>query len=246
MTAISPTASLPKHLQPQRKPRAAQCKHCVIVNAMRRANLDPSTMTLLCESLKMRTLSPRETLFDQGATATNLFAVRAGRIKLIGTDETGRQKLLAVSHAGDLLGLEAAFGNQYETSAMAVTTTEVCVGSSAQVQALLVKVPTLSLDLARYLHLQLAKARSVQTLLVTPQASARLAGWLLSTWRDSRVREPQVRLDLPLRDIASALSLATETVCRAMAKLRRNGWIEIDERTVLLRDVEALTTHAGR
>ena len=71
-------------------------------------------------------------------------------------------------------------------------------------------------------------------------AEQRIAAFLLSMRQRLGAQGGELKLPMTRRDIANYLRLATETVCRVLARLEEQGQIRSNSKTVRLVDAGAL------
>jgi CRP-like cAMP-binding protein len=109
------------------------------------------------------------------------------------------------------------------------------------------QVPRVATDLARYLHVQLTRAREHQVAATTPGASARVAAYLIHSLSGNGGGEGRriAARDLTLKEMGSILGLAPETVCRVLADLRSRGIVDSIPSGVLVKDVDTLRLISG-
>lgn len=244
-----------------RKVRTRDCRKCLIMGSLVEAGLPASTIEAFCQRMWLNRVRRHQILFAEGNRSTYLYAIRRGKVKLVKVDAGGREHLAAVLEAGDLFGFEAVFGDAYAAGAEALTDGEVCVACGDELKELMERVPRVAIDLARYLHHQLSRARERQSYVTAPGAQAKLAGYLLhelaaSGQGDARDRETRdgetrdgetvVRQDLTLRDLGGILGLSPETVCRTLATFKARGISRRHPGGLLIRDLPALERLAGR
>jgi len=229
-----------------RKTRTADCRNCTMLRALQAASLPAKTVDAICERMWLTTVRRRQILYTEGNKATHLYAVRSGKVKLVRVDANGREYVSTVLESGDLFGFEALFGEAYETGAESVMVGEVCQASGTELRTLMDRVPGVATDLARYLHTQLARARQRNEYLSAPNATARLAGFLLQSLdRDTPDGDTVVARELTLRDLGALLGLAPETVCRARRDLESRSVVQTLRSGIRVCDVHSLEQVAG-
>lgn len=225
------------------KVRTAACGRCVIWNSLHEAKLPERTIRDLCDRMALNRVRRRQILFAEGNRATYLYAIRAGRVKLSRVEGDGREHVTAILEAGDLFGFEAVFGAAYDAGAEAMADGELCLASGAELRGLMRRVPEVAVDLARYLHHQLARSRRRLTYLTALGARAKLAGYLLYELLGDGAEEAEELVlprDLTLRDLGGILGLSPETVCRALKSLEATEAIETDASVLRIRDLATL------
>jgi CRP/FNR family transcriptional regulator, cyclic AMP receptor protein len=227
-----------------RKSHSADCRNCLILKSLAEVDLASATIHATCDRMVLHRMRRRQLLFLEGNPPTHLYAIRSGRVKLVKTDESGREHVSAILGSGDLFGFEAVFDSAYATSAEAMTDGEVCLASSAELKELLAELPGLALDLLRYLHFQICRSRDRQACLGSLGARAKLAGYLLHSLAGAETADRTVARDLTLRDLGGILGLSPETVCRTLGALRSRRIVEVLPAGIRVLDVPALRLFA--
>jgi CRP/FNR family transcriptional regulator len=107
-----------------------------------------------------------------------------------------------------------------------------------------------ALDTAIYLAMsrQLGRAAEYAEMMAAVASEVRLARFLL--WMSSRVAASgqsrrRILLRMGRREIASLLGLAHETVSRSFSSLADEGYISVNNREVVILDIDRLTAHAS-
>jgi len=118
---------------------------CVLCEARLYPGLTPEQVCHIRGLLIRQTYDARDVLFRDGDPAGYLFAVRSGQIKLISSLPDGRQQILHLVVAGQLLGREAFNNRPYAYTAEALTEVNVCKISSRDLQQVLEQNPSMSL-----------------------------------------------------------------------------------------------------
>lgn len=237
-----------------RKARTRDCRKCLIMGSLVEAGLPASTIEAVCQRMWLNRVRRNQILFAEGNRAAYLYAIRSGRVKLVKVDAGGREHLAAVLEGGDLFGFEAVFDDAYTAGAEALIDGEVCVAAGGELKELMARVPRVAIDLARYLHHQLARARQRQSYVTASGAQAKLAGYLLHELAagdgdprcgDPRCGETVVRQDLTLKDLGGILGLSPETVCRTLGTFKERGISRKHPGGLLIQDLPALERLAG-
>jgi CRP/FNR family transcriptional regulator, anaerobic regulatory protein len=104
----------------------ADCRACGIRDMVLFADLHEDDFNLIHAPIDDLELGANQPLVRMGETATSLYTLRAGMIKLVRNTVDGRQRIVRVLRVGDVVGLEALMGPTYESDAIALTPIKVC------------------------------------------------------------------------------------------------------------------------
>jgi CRP-like cAMP-binding protein len=206
------------------------------------ARLPAATVDAICSRMRLREVGRRRVLHREGEPATQLYAIRAGRVKLFKVDEAGREHVTAVLESGDLFGFESVFGEPYGSSAATLVASELCLASD--LKSLAHAIPDFPMDLVRYLSDRIARMHERQVYVAGPGARAKVAGFLLHHLPAEPGPVPVVTHHLNLREMGAALGLTPETVCRALSDLRAEGILDGHPGGARIRDLPGLRRSA--
>ncbi|NDL60440.1 Crp/Fnr family transcriptional regulator [Phytoactinopolyspora mesophila] len=193
-------------------------------------------------------LDRSEVLFREGDEGDRVYVVTDGKIKLGRTAQDGRENLLALLGPGQMFGELSLFDpGPRSATATAVTETSLLGLGHADLIPLLSGRP----EVARGLLLQLASRlrRSNDTLadLVFSDVPGRVAKQLLDlSTRFGVPSDEGVRVvhDLTQEELAQLVGASRETVNKALADFVGRGWLRLEQRSVVLLDVERIRRRA--
>jgi CRP-like cAMP-binding protein len=174
----------------------------------------------------------KSTLYEAGVPAQVLYRIKKGAVAEFQMLRDGRRHIVAIRMAGDFCGGVTATGRN-DFSAKALTDVEAQAIAGQKLAPLLNSEPHLAAALAEDLMHRLKEACERIVVVARLNAEQRVAHLLLELRQRYRLRglNPDA-LPLPLsrQEMADYLGMNLETVCRAMAKMKRQGLIKIDSR----------------
>lgn len=200
----------------------ADCRNCVIRKSVLFAGLAEADFETFHRPLDQMLFPVGATIYDAGESATTLFTIRTGLIKLVQFLPDGTQRIVRLMRKTDLVGLEALIDKEYPHTAIALQPTEVCRLPVDVVRSLSQSHSTLFHELMARWHKALSNADRWITEFSTGPARDRVIRLLL--WLAEA--ENSEACDLFSReDLGAVLGLTTETASRTMAELKRQGFI---------------------
>ena len=184
----------------------------------------------------------------EGEKPAYFCAVTTGVVKLMKSLPNGSQQIVGLLLPGDFLG--RPFGQDSRTSAVAATEVQICSFPRAVVERLAAESRTLESWLLNHVSNELEKAQDWIVLLGRMSAEQRIATFILSVMRITRLPDAaapdscgEILIELPLSrtEMADYLGLTIETVSRQIARLRQRGVVAVGaSRTMIIRQPEAL------
>ena len=181
-----------------------------------------------------------EYIFRTGDAFRAIFAVRAGTVKTCQIDEDGREHVLGFYLPGEVIGLNAIYPDHFPCDAVALEASQFCRFSFPAMSALAARMPAVQQHLFRLISKELGTA---SLLAGDHSADERMAAFLVDLGERYAARGfsgTHFQLSMSRGDIANYLRLASETVSRVLSRFRSQGMIDVDGRTLELRDVARL------
>jgi len=174
--------------------------------------------------------------------------VLRGVIKLTKVLEDGRQQVVGLQFAPDLLG--RPFAGESRVSAESASDVDLCMIPKFALESLIKQSPALEHRIMLQALRELDEARDWMVTLGRKTAAEKVASflYLIATHIDPEEGEAATTFDLPLSraDIADFLGLTIETVSRQISKLKAEKIIEIaNYRHVTVPDLALLRLRCG-
>ena len=175
-------------------------------------------------------LQKNDVLFTPNTPFQHLFAIEQGAIKTIQLETDGSEIIRNFYFSGELLGFKAVYTGQYQSTAMAMCDTRLCVIDYRDFLYYLQSHPELQQHILYLFSLQM----NAGSYLVSTLAERKLAAFLHDmSIRLNRSRET-LEFDLPMKrqDIGNYLRITPETVSRILTRLQHRNIIEISHHHV--------------
>ncbi|MPQ95823.1 Crp/Fnr family transcriptional regulator [Thioclava sp. JE_KL1] len=166
------------------------------------------------------------TIFAQGEPATWIGILCSGAVKVVNQTEDGEMHILSLLSTGDIVGDIGATENRLAWEA--ATDVTLCWMTRSSFETLLSEHEALRKGyLAATIH-QLEKERLWMSSLRSKGTTQRIAALLFAQLPpQSGTTETHLSISLTRRDIASLLDMSSETLCRALNKIRGIGAIRM-------------------
>lgn len=174
-----------------------------------------------------------DSLFHQGNEPLGLFFLCAGAVKLTRSETGGRQHIVRIVGAPEMLGERALIAREpYEASAQVVEDAGVWLLDLVRFESLWRDEPDVARALAARLARRLGETQALLAELGSRTVRERLARVIL------RCAEGAGRTDLPgsRQELAELIGTAPEVVSRTLAELERKGLCSVDGRRVDILD----------
>ena len=199
----------------------------------------PATDRAALVAAALRKLYPKGVaIFREGEPATQMFLIKAGRVRLSKLTAAGTELTLDYRKAGDFLGetvlhIEAA----YPLTATCTEDTITCGFTKARFEALVLQHPDIGLQVIRNLSKRMGiLAERVQSV-AGPSVTERVYQSLVNlAGEHGRQSQEGLVLDLPFthEELSFLVGAHRVTVTRALKELRADGRIVQDGRRIIL------------
>jgi CRP-like cAMP-binding protein len=211
--------------------------------------LTPEEAAELTAAGRPRAYPARVTIFHEGDEAGPVVVLTAGRVKVGTIGGMGREAIVAVRGAGDLLGeLSAIDGGPRSATVTTLEPVEALLVPGSAFASLLERHPRIALVLLRMVAARLRYADAQQTQFATHDVVGRVARRLVEIGeRFGADEDGRVEIVLPLtqEELAAWTGASREAVSKALLLLRRLRIVETGRRHITVLDAEALRRRAS-
>lgn len=221
----------PKASDPKGFHLGEPCLDCDIREIGVCSSLEPAELENVRRIVSTLNLHAGQSAIVEGEPAQDLFNVISGAVKLYKLLPDGRRQITGFLSTGDFLGI--AFNDTYAYTAEAINDVKLCRFPRKRLEGLLPDYPMLERRLLGEAAHELVAAQDQMLLLGRKTALERVTSFLLMlAKRASRMRKSDSQLEVPMtrNDIGDYLGLTTETVSRAISRLRDEKVVSVETR----------------
>lgn len=198
----------------------------------------------------LRAYRKDRTLFYEDEASDATYLVKHGQVKLVRTDEDGREFVLGIFTSGQMVGgMPALEGETYPASAVAITDSTAYVIKRGNFLALIDKYPIIAVNLLHHAGQHIRRLQENLYNLTHQSVEQRAAGLLLDLAARHGRRTPNgLRLDLNLSrsEMADLIGATRESMARALSRFASDGAIHLERRSIVLLDEDALRHYLVR
>jgi CRP/FNR family transcriptional regulator len=200
--------------------------------------LAPEDVQALAKKALRRKMKKGEIVFMQGDEANEVFLIKGGRIKLTKVLENGTELMLDLRKPGDFVG-ENMFSEEgeYPVSAICLEDTLTCGFSRSQFEELVLKHPTVGLQVIKTLSERISWLTTRVSNLAVKNIEDRLYKILNNVAKEHGAQSPKgVVIQFPLthEDLSFLTGAHRVSVTRAMKALKKAGKIILEGRQLIL------------
>jgi CRP/FNR family cyclic AMP-dependent transcriptional regulator len=195
-----------------------------------------------------RTFPSGAILFREGERSAHVVVVLSGRTKICFTDRDGRESILNIRGAGELLGdLSVLDGEPHSATVLTLEPVVAAVLQADAFRSLLAEEPRLSMAVLEIVVGRLRDSDRKRVEFGAYDTRGRVARRLVElAERFGEEGRAGVRITLRLtqEELAGWTGSSREAVAKALADFRGRGWVETGRRTVIVLDPAALANEA--
>jgi CRP/FNR family transcriptional regulator, cyclic AMP receptor protein len=192
---------------------------------------------------RLRTFRRGQIVCTTGDPGDTLIVVISGQVKVVARAADGAELTLTFIGPGGALGeVSVADGGQRSADVETMAESQLLLVPRETIQAVCARVPAVAKALASAIAATLRQANEATSDLVFLDLPRRVAKLLLSQPRGA---DGVIGHQLTQEEYARRLGSTRQSVNIAMRGFERRGWIEISDRTVTVRQPDALGRFAG-
>ncbi len=197
---------------------------------------------------RRRRVARDELLYRIDDPFKNLYAIRFGHFKTYQSNPSGEQQITGFQMAGELLGMDAISAERHHCDAVALEDSEICEVPFHRLEELFGQMPTLLHHFHRIMSQEITREQNVMLLLGNMRAEQRFAAFLVnlsSRYAARGYSSTSFQLRMSREDIGNYLGLTIESISRLLSRFKKQGWLGVDKREVILLDPVTLKAMAA-
>jgi CRP-like cAMP-binding protein len=213
-------------------------------------DLSETELGLIAAGVSRRQFEAGAVIFAEGDVCRELLIVEEGEVKLVKSAANGRQQLLGIERKGAALAEVAVFdGGRYPATAEAANPTTLLRLSAESFRKICVNNPEMALKVFKVLAHRLRHLVGLVEELSFSTVRARLIAYLVRLAEQTGSVTPrgvQFQLVENNEELAARLGTVRELVSRNLGRLHGERLIEMEKRTVTIRDLLPLRDEMER
>ena len=201
----------------------------------------------LCQCTAKKRLTKGDYLFCQGESASTVYLIKSGKLKLVQITEDGRESILDVCGPGEILGELSLFQEQKEpSSAVAMEEVSICCFSRQQFKELIRQDPTFALRIISYLgekryeNLQKQREETRQTV---KEKLLHLFYRFANEYGQKTESGLLIDLKVTQQELADMIGSSRVMVVHALKELERANIIGREKRYYVLKEDPCISVH---
>jgi CRP/FNR family transcriptional regulator, cyclic AMP receptor protein len=214
------------------------------------SGLAENELAFLTQHAVPRHYAAGEIVFGEGEPCLGLYVVESGHVRIFKSSSGGREHVLSVDGPGGSVAELPVFdGGSYPASVAAIDDATLLFISKQDFHALCLAHPQVALKVLRVVGARLRRLVGIIEELSFTTVRHRLASFLLrQAEKEGKRKNGGVEILLPPshQEFAAQIGTVRELVSRNLSRLQAEGVLEIDGRSLLIRDLKALQAETGK
>ncbi len=196
----------------------------------------------LSKERKTKSFKKRELIFEEGEYPRYLYFVKKGKIKAFKTNENGKEYIVSVHNEGDFLGyVDLIKDDKYSESAAALEESELSLIPKEDFNKLLTANRDVTSQLIKMLANNIAEKEEQLLHLAYHSVRKRVADAVIYLSDKEETDEINILRD----DLARIVGTAKESVIRMLTEFKNDGYIDIVDGTITIRNRQKLEDMPG-
>jgi CRP/FNR family transcriptional regulator, cyclic AMP receptor protein len=206
------------------------------------ADLAPEAFEQLFRYAKLTTYKRGATICSKGDPGTSLFAVLSGTVKISVSSPDGRNAILNLIGAGDIMGEIAVLDGQARTAdATANTNCELYVIDRRDFLPFVRSQPALAMKFIEILCARLRSTSDQVERVILQDLPGRLAATLLGLIEKRNLDDPEARtIAVTQQEISEMVGMTRESINKQLRAWAARGWVRLEHGAIVVLDVDAL------
>lgn len=215
------------------------CQHCSKRFSSVFCKAEADSLSEISDNKVCSQYKKGQMIFNENGHPFGLFCINSGKIKISRNGDDGREIIVRLAKAGDIIGYKSLLSNQrYTASAVALDECSVCFIPKDLFIGVLKKDSSLSFELMSLMGTELRKAETKLAHLAQKPVRERVAETLLFIKETYGLEEDGSTLNVQLSrdEIANIVGTATESTIRLLSEFKKEGIIELVGKKIKLID----------
>lgn len=181
-----------------------------------------------------------EMIFHEGDKGDGFYMVEKGTIKVFKMSFEGKEQILHIYGPGHTFGEVPVFeGKNFPASAMALEKAVIIFLPREKFVTLITSTPGLGMNLLADLSRRLREFTVQIENLSLKEVPSRLSAYFLTLSREQK-NQKKVMLPISKAQLSNLIGTTPETVSRVLKKMMESSLIEVQAKTIVIKDIEGL------
>ncbi|MBU8880982.1 Crp/Fnr family transcriptional regulator [Bacillus sp. FJAT-29790] len=205
-------------------------------------NLPKSSIQLLDKRIVKKDYKKGDQVISEYEEAKGVYFVHSGIVKLTKQDDQGNEIIVCIKKTGEIFAEACLFNAEakcYPATATMLQEGEIYFLNTDDLEQELLLSPEMAVQIIRYMSASLRDMTSILrdiALLDVYMKTVRTLERLADKFGANRCNKMYIELPITVQEFATLVGTSRESVSRVFSKLRKDGIIEINGKTIIIKD----------
>lgn len=184
-----------------------------------------------------------ERLVQEGSKVDGYFFINSGKVKIVTTFDGDHERILRLSHRGNIVGHRAINSDSFPISAIALTEVEATFIPKDTFQKMIRSNPDFAMYLVEFIATDLRETEERMKSMIHNDVIVRIAlilCMLIDSYGYDAEEKNKLHFTLPRSDMASMAGTSYESVIRTLSKLEDMKLIRLENKSIIILKEAAL------
>ena len=199
--------------------------------------ISPEWLIVLKNLTSNQKFKKNERIVEEGKPVKGFYFIISGKVKVVTSIYEGQERILRLSHAGNLLGHRAISADVYPISAIALTDVEVTFIPTDVFLKMIGQNPNFAIFLVEFIARDLRETEERMKSMIHNDVIVRIAHilcLLIDSYGYDENIKGQLEFTLPRSDMANMAVTSYESVIRTLSKLEDLKLIRLDKKNIVI------------
>lgn len=221
------------------------CLLCDVKNINFLQHCTPAQLDEILTSKTCSVFKKGQSVFHEGNIPQGIYYISKGVLKLVRTNNEGKEQILRFAKEGDFLGYRALIADEpFVATAICIEEAVACFIPRNVFMKILDENPAISKEMLKALSHDLGVVEERVQSLAQKSVRERLAETLLFLHQtfnsEEKAEDGVIHITLPREDIANIVGTATETIIRLLSEFKHDKLIELDGKKIKILNKQKL------
>jgi len=220
------------------------CKNCIVRDLTILSDLDFGELEKVSALIYLKSFKRKKVVFLEDTPSSTVYMIKTGNVKTYKSLPDGREQIISVLSAGDMLGFDSLYDDKYSCTAEVIQDVELCCIKKSDLIRLLKENPEVNMKFIKIMNRELNRAQERIRDLGLKDAHEKVATLLMSLFT-SRPAFGKPGFTLSRQEISEMVGVAQETVIRILSEFRSDGVIHTEGKHIVVVQPDELKRLAG-
>lgn len=225
------------------------CKQCECIDKCIFFGLKTPILDQISSKKVLNFYRKGQTIYLQGNPAFGIYCIKSGKIKISKVGNEGKEIIIKIAGAGDVLGHHNLYSNEpFSATATVIEDAKVCFIEKKFIQEKVMTEQTISINLIKRFSEEITAFENRSITMSHKNVRERLAELLVELKNTYGVSEDgRVKLNIKLtrEEIASMVGTANETIIRFISEFKDEGILEQQGKVIYIMNFDKLLQTAN-